>query len=263
VPTLPAIFFGHGNPLNALASNAYTAAWARVGREIPRPKVILCISAHWYVPQTGVTLSTAPRTIHDFGGFPGELYQVQYPAPGSPELARRVQQVLTPLEVAADESWGLDHGTWSVLTHVYPKADISVVQLSIDATRPPSFHYDVGRRIACLRDQGVLVIGSGNLVHNLGALDWSGKTAGPYDWAARFEEQARQMILSGEHGPFLEYQKLGRDARLSIPTPDHFLPLMHILGTQQTGEAVNFPVEGAEGGSVSMLAVEVGATRGE
>jgi 4,5-DOPA dioxygenase extradiol len=255
---MPAVFFGHGNPMNALADNRYTEAWARIGGSLPRPKAILCISAHWFINQTGVTINTSPRTIHDFGGFPQELFQVQYPAPGSPELALRVQSLLAPLPVHMDGSWGLDHGTWSVLTHVYPTADIPVVQLSIDAGQTPAFHYEVGKRIAPLREEGILVIGSGNLVHNLRAMDWSGKLTDPYDWAGRFEEEARQMILAGDHAPLLAYQRLGRDAMLSIPTPDHYLPLMHILGAQQSGERVGFPVEGAEGGSISMLSVQMG-----
>jgi 4,5-DOPA dioxygenase extradiol len=255
---MPAIFFGHGNPMNAIAENPFTAAWTRIGREIPRPKAILCISAHWYVSDTGVTINTLPRTIHDFGGFPRELYQVQYPAPGSPELARRVQSLLAPLPVGLEEGWGLDHGTWSVLAHVYPGADIPVVQLSIDARQPASFYYETGQRVACLRDENVLVMGSGNLVHNLRALDWSGSIAGAYDWAARFEEQAREMIEAGEHAPLIGYEKLGPDARLSVPTPDHYVPLLHILGAQQAGDHVSFPVAGAAGGSVSMLAVQLG-----
>lgn len=258
MPILPAIFFGHGNPMNAISHNRYTAAWAELGRGIPKPKAVLCISAHWFVPKTGVTISTSPRTIHDFGGFPRELYEVQYPAPGSPELARRVQSLLAPLPVTLDDSWGLDHGAWSVLYHVYPEADVPVVQLSIDATQPAAFHYEIGRRIAPLREEGVLIAGSGNLVHNLRAVDWSFQTVGPYDWAGRFEEEARAMILAGEHAPLIDYRKLGPDAMRSIPTPDHFLPLMHVLATQQAGESATFPVEGADGGSISMLAVKIG-----
>src|SRR5215813_2456681 len=162
---LPAIFFGHGNPMNAISENEYTRGWRRIGEAIRRPRAILCVSAHWYVPGTGVTVSTAPRTIHDFGGFPGELYQVQYPAPGAPELGHRVAELLSPISVTLVHSRGLDHGTWSVLKHVFPAADVPVVQLSIDETQPPSFHFEVGRRLAPLRQEGVLIVGSGNLVH--------------------------------------------------------------------------------------------------
>src|SRR5205085_1423914 len=192
------IFFGHGNPMNAVSNNSYTEAWRNIGNRMPKPKAILSVSAHWYVPGTGVTISTAPRTIHDFGGFPQELYQVQYPAPGDPDLARRVQKMLTPLEVTLDESWGLDHGTWSVLRHVYPDADVPVVQLSIDETRSSLFHFEIGRRLAPLRDENILIVGSGNLVHNLHAYAWGRHMPDPYDWAVRFEEAARQMMLAGE-----------------------------------------------------------------
>lgn len=256
--TQPAIFFGHGSPMNALMTNEYTEAWARIGREIPRPKAILSISAHWFVPGTGVTISTAPRTIHDFGGFPRELYQVQYPAPGDPALARRVQHLLAPTEVVFDQVWGLDHGTWSVLRHVYPDADIPVVQLSIDETRPASFHFEIGQKLAPLRDEGVLIFGSGNLVHNLRAYAWGRQAAEPLDWAARFETTAKGMILAAEYKPLIQYESLGRDALLSIPTPEHYLPMLHVLGSRQQNEAVAFPIEGIDGGSVSMLAVKVG-----
>lgn len=244
--------------MNAIAQNRYTEAWGRMGLEMARPTAVLCVSAHWYINQTGVTVSTSPRTIHDFGGFPRELYQVQYPAPGSPELARRVEQLLAPLPVTLDNEWGLDHGAWSVLRHLYPEADIPVVQLSIDATQAAAFHYEVGRRLAPLRKEGVLLVGSGNLIHNLRAVDWTFQTVGPYDWAGRFEEQARAMIAAGDYAPLLNYQKLGSDARLAIPTPEHFLPLLHVLGTHQRGEHAYFPVEGADGGSISMLAVKIG-----
>ena len=255
---LPAIFFGHGNPMNAVASNGYTDAWRRIGQETPRPKAILSISAHWFVPETGVTITTAPRTIHDFGGFPPELYQVQYPAPGDPALARRVQKLLSPIEVALDNSWGLDHGTWSVLRHVYPAADIPIVQLSIHETKPASFHFEIGRKLAPLRDEGVLIVGSGNLVHNLHTYAWGRHPRDPYDWAVRFEDAAKGMMLAGDLKPLVDYEALGRDATLSIPTPDHYLPLLYVLASLQQGDVVRFPVEGVDGGSISMLAVQIG-----
>jgi 4,5-DOPA dioxygenase extradiol len=255
---LPAIFFGHGNPMNAVQNNGYTAAWRQVGRTISKPKAILSISAHWFVPETGVTITTAPRTIHDFGGFPRELYQVQYPAPGDPALARRVQAMLTPLPVRLDEGWGLDHGTWSVLCHVYPEADIPVVQLSLDETQPAAFHFEIGQKLAPLREEGVLIVGSGNVVHNLHAYAWGQHMPEPYDWAARFEKEARAMLLAGDNKLLIDYERLGADALLSIPTPDHYLPLLYVIGTRQEREGLSFPVEGVDGGSISMLSVQVG-----
>ena len=255
---MPVIFFGHGNPMNAISENGYTEAWRRIGSETPTPKAILSISAHWFVPGTGVTATTAPRTIHDFGGFPLELHQVQYPAPGDPQLARRVQTLLAPLDVKPDDSWGLDHGTWSVLRHVYPGADIPIVQLSVDETRPAGFHYEIGRQLAPLREEGVLIVGSGNLVHNLRTYAWGGHLQDPYDWAIRFEDVAKELILSGAHKMLVDYEALGPDAALSIPTPDHYLPLLYVLGAAQEREAVRFPVEGVDGGSISMLAVQIG-----
>jgi 4,5-DOPA dioxygenase extradiol len=254
----PAIFFGHGNPMNALQTNAFTRGWRAIGERLPRPKAILSISAHWFVPETAVTVSTAPRTIHDFGGFPRELFEVRYPAPGDPDLARRVQRLLAPIPVALDESWGLDHGTWSVLKHVYPAADVPVVQLAIDETKSAAFHYDVGRRLAPLREEGVLIVGSGNLVHNLHTYAWGRHMPEPYDWAVRFEDQARRLMLANEPKPLIEYETLGKDALLSIPTPDHYLPLVYVLGTRREKDTVTFPVEGVDGGSISMLTVELG-----
>ncbi|HLY92585.1 MAG TPA: 4,5-DOPA dioxygenase extradiol [Candidatus Angelobacter sp.] len=255
---LPALFIGHGNPMNALLKNPYTKAWSTLGQNIPRPRAVLAISAHWFAPGTGVTVTTSPRTIHDFGGFPAELYQVKYPAPGDPELARRVQELLAPTPVALDESWGLDHGSWAVLCHVYPQADVPVVQLSIDETQPPEFHYEIGRRLAPLREEGVLIVGSGNLVHNLHAYAWGRHVVEPFDWAVRFEQQAREMLLAAEHRPLVDYEKLGRDALLSIPTPDHYLPLLYVIGARQEKDPISFPVEGVDGGSISMLAVKIG-----
>jgi 4,5-DOPA dioxygenase extradiol len=256
--TTPAIFFGHGNPMNALQRNDWTEAWSNIGKTISRPRAILCVSAHWYLPATRVTAMKAPRTIHDFGGFPRELYQVQYPAPGDPQLARRIQKLLAPLRVELDESWGLDHGTWSVFHHVYPEADVPIVQLSIDETQPPAFHFELGQRLSPLRDDGVLIAGSGNLIHNLHAYAWGKHIPDPYDWAVRFETLARDLLISCEFEPLVNYESLGRDALLSIPTPDHYLPLLYVLGTRRNGEAVTFPVQGVDGGSVSMLAVQVG-----
>lgn len=255
---MPTIFFGHGNPMNALAHNDYTEAWRRFGVETPTPKAILSISAHWYVAETAVTVSTAPRTIHDFGGFPPELYQVRYPAPGDPALAHRVRQLLSPLDVKLDNFWGLDHGTWSVLRHVYPAADIPVVQLSIDEAKPASFHFEIGKKLAPLRQEGILIAGSGNLVHNLHTYAWGRHPRDPYDWAVRFEDVAKNMMLTGEYKPLINYDTLGKDAVLSIPTPDHYLPLLYVLATRQNNENIRFPVEGVDGGSISMLAVQIG-----
>jgi 4,5-DOPA dioxygenase extradiol len=255
---MPAIFFGHGNPMNAIGSNAWTDSWRNIGERTPRPKAILSISAHWYIPRTALTINPAPRTIHDFGGFPSELYQVQYPAPGEPGLARQAQGLLAPVDVGLDDSWGLDHGTWSVLKHAWPAADIPVVQLSIDKTKPARFHFEIGRKLAPLRDEAVLVIGSGNLVHNLHTYAWGRHSREPYDWAVRFEAAARRLMLAGDFGPLVDYETLGRDALLSIPTPEHYLPLLYVLACQRVGESIRFPAEGVDGGSISMLAVQVG-----
>lgn len=257
-PAMPAIFFGHGNPMNAITENPYARKWNAIGRGMPRPKAVLAISAHWYVEYTGVTASENPRTIHDFGGFPRELFEVRYPAPGDPALARRVRDLLEPATtVALDDSWGFDHGTWSVLAHVFPEADVPVVQLSIDETKPPQFHYDLAKRLAPLREEGVLVIGSGNIVHNLHAYAWGRHPAGAFDWAARFDARVRELVLAGDDVPLVEYEALGRDALLSAPTPDHYLPLVYILGVRRPEDTVTFPVEGIDGGSISMLSIDM------
>ena len=259
---LPALFLGHGNPMNALAHNAYTETWSRLGSEISeqsgKPRAVLCISAHWYGPGGGVTAMAQPRTIHDFGGFPRELFEVQYPVRGDPALAARIQALLAPAEVPPDRNWGLDHGAWSVLIHVFPDADVPVVQLRVDAAQPPAWHYALGRALRPLREEGVLIIGSGNLVHNLMQYSWNEPQRPAYDWATRFEVQARAWIAAGEHEPLIDHERLGTDARLSIPTPEHYLPLLYVLGTQATGDRVSFPVEGVDGGSISMLSVAVG-----
>ena len=255
---MPAIFFGHGNPMNALYENDYTRAWAEIGRSIPRPKAVLCVSAHWYIPAVAVTAMERPRTIHDFGGFPRELFEVRYPAPGSPELAGRIAELLGQSVIVDREHWGLDHGTWSVLVHVFPEADIPVVQLSINEAEPAAFHFQLAQRLGPLRDEGVLVIGSGNLVHNLHTYAWGNETREPFDWALRFEATAREKMLAGDHAPLVGYEELGRDAMLSAPTPDHYLPLLYVLALQREGDDVRFPVEGFDGGSISMLSVKIG-----
>lgn len=255
---MPALFVGHGSPMNTLADNRCTAAWRRLGQALPRPSAILVISAHWYVPGTAVTAMETPRTIHDFQGFPQALFDFRYPAPGSPALAERVRQMLSPLAVTADDAWGLDHGAWSVLAHLFPEADVPVVQLSIDRRQPPPFHYETGKRLAALRDEGVLILGSGNVVHNLGLLRWDAPDAA-YDWALRFELAVKERLLRRDPGGLVEWEKLDPQARRAVPTPEHYLPLLYCIATQKEGEAVSFPVEGIEMGSLSMLSVCIGA----
>lgn len=256
---MPALFCGHGNPMNALQHNAWTEGWATLGRTLPRPRGIVCVSAHWYIPETAVTAMPQPRMIYDFGGFPPELSRVRYPAPGSPQLAQRVAQLLTPAApVRLDQQWGLDHGTWSVLVHLYPDADIPVVQLSIDETRPAHWHHALAQHLAPLRDEEILILGSGNLVHNLHTYAWGRFGIEPYDWALRFEAQAKQLIADHEVAPLANYEKLGRDALLSVPTPEHYLPLLYVLAQHRAGDRVSFPVEGFDGGSISMLTVQIG-----
>ncbi|MEI7789144.1 MAG: 4,5-DOPA dioxygenase extradiol, partial [Chlorobiaceae bacterium] len=230
---MPAVFFGHGNPMNAIQSNTYTESWQKFGQSIPRPKAILAISAHWYGPDMAVSGNTSPETIHDFYGFPRELFEYTWPAPGSPELALRVQKLLQPLDVRFDEHRGLDHGTWAVLCHVFPDADIPVVQLSVDERKPPEFHYQIGRLLQPLRDEGVLIVGSGNIVHNLRAYVWEDKKVQPFEWALRFESATRKLMLEGKDRELAKYLRLGNDARLSVPSPDHFLPLLYVLGLRK------------------------------
>ena len=244
--------------MNALSKNSYTEGWASIGKSIPRPKAVLALSAHWYIPNCAVISNLTPRIIHDFGGFPTELYKIEYPAPGSLELALCVKDLLAPVSVILDESWGFDHGTWSVLKHVFPKADIPIVQLSINQIQPPSFHYELGKKLASLREEGVLIIGSGNIVHNLSAYSWGEGDVPPFDWAVRFEKHARELLLKGDDAPLVNYQNLGRDAIMSAPTPEHYLPLLYVLGLRRKNETISFPVQGIDGGSISMLVVQIG-----
>ena len=255
---MPALFIGHGNPMTTLSKNTFTDGWAAIGRNVPRPKAILAVSAHWYIPTTALTAQLSPPTIHDFGGFPQELRDVHYLAPGSPELARQIKELLSPLSVNLNENWGLDHGTWTVLRHLFPAADIPVVQLAIDRSKPPAFHYDLGKRLVALRETGILVLGSGNLVHNLHLYNWQNSAAQAFDWALQFEMKMRAFMQKGEDARVVTYDELGEDATQSVPTPDHFLPLLYVLGLRRENELISFPVEGFDGGSMSMLSVKIG-----
>jgi 4,5-DOPA dioxygenase extradiol len=256
---MPGVFFGHGSPMNTLESNRHTMAWERFGQHVTRPRGILCVSAHWYIRGTAVTAMAQPRTIHDFGGFPRALFEVQYPAPGDPALASRVRNLLAPTEVLEDTSrWGLDHGAWSVLKHVYPEADVPVVQLAIDGTKPLAEHYELARRLVPLRDEGVLVVGSGNVVHNLGMVAWE-PGAQPYPWATRFNDAVRSRLLANDHAALTDMSALGEDGAKSIPTPEHYLPLLYVIALQQPGDRVEILTDGIELGSISMLSVAIGA----
>lgn len=252
---MPALFVGHGSPMNAVEDNEFSRAWSAAAKPLPRPAAILCISAHWETDGTFVSAAERPETIHDFGGFPEELYRVKYPAPGSPGLADLVRQTLSPAGVAASSDRGLDHGAWSVLCRMFPGADIPVVQLSLDHTQPPAFHYGLGRELRKLRTRGVLVIGSGNIVHNLGMVEWR-DTA--YDWAIEFDAAVKRLVLSGDHAPLVNYEKLGRTARRAIPTNEHFLPLLYVLALQEKGEKPGFFAEKVTLGSIAMRSIVIG-----
>jgi len=254
---MPVVFFGHGSPMNALGGR-YTASWQAIGSAWPAPRAVLMISAHWHVPELAITAAAAPRTIHDFYGFPPELYQIQYPAPGAAWLVERVTSLLEPLSVRHAQDWGLDHGAWSVLRHVYPDARIPVLQLSIDRRQPPRFHYDLGRRLAALREEGVLLAGSGDVVHNLRSLRRDGSNE-PYDWALRFNDTAKHAIASRQHESLLDWTALGPDAALAIPSEDHWLPLLYVLGAQREDDQVTFFSDAIELGSISMLGVVLDA----
>lgn len=252
---MPALFVGHGSPMNAIEDNEFSRTWAEVGQSFPRPRAILCVSAHWETVGTHVTAMASPRTIHDFRGFPKPLFDVEYPAPGDPALARFICQTLAGVPVRLDFDWGLDHGAWSVLCRMFPQADIPVVQLSLDRAQTPAFHYELGKSLGQLRNRGILIVGSGNIVHNLGAVAWN-DTA--YDWALEFDGRIKQLILSGDHESVIHYERLGDIAQASVPTAEHFLPLLYLLGLQEAGEAVKFFNAKVTLGAIAMTCLQVG-----
>jgi len=254
---LPVVFIGHGSPMNTLADNAYTRAWRSFGATLPAPKAILVVSAHWYVGETAVTTMATPKTIHDFYGFPAELFAYQYPAAGDPALAAEVQRLLAPVDVQADHGWGLDHGAWSVLAHMFPGAPVPVIQLSIDGTQPADFHYQLGAKLAPLRDQGVLLLASGNVVHNLRLMQRS-EDARAFPWAEEFNTAVRERLLARDHAALMNPITLGDSARLAIPTPEHYLPLLYAIGAQRDDDRVEVLTDGIDLASVSMLSVAIG-----
>src|SRR5271156_1039694 len=254
----PALFIGHGSPMLAIEPGAYTDGWAQLAQEMPRPRAILVISAHWYIEGTGVTAMSEPRTIHDFYGFPPALYQCRYPAPGAPALAAQIKQMLSPTAVMLDQEWGLDHGAWSVLLHLFPAADVPVVQLSLDAMRASAGHYELGRRLGALRDEQVLILGSGNVVHNLRLLARGTDAASPA-WASAYNDAVRAAVLRADHASLIDYPHLDAAAAQAVPTPEHYLPLLYVLGAQRPGESCSVPIDGMDLGTISMLSVLIGA----
>lgn len=257
VGKMPVLFMGHGSPMNGIEDNEFSQRWKLMGDEITQPVAVLCISAHWFTRGTLVTAMDQPKTIHDFGGFPKELFDVQYPVPGNPVLANEVVELVHKTTVIPDHDWGLDHGTWSVVRQMYPHATIPVLQLSIDYTKGPLFHYELASELAVLRKKGVLIMGSGNMVHNLGMLDWR-RPESAYDWAAEMDDTFKKLILDSNHSPLIKYEQLGPAARLAIPTPEHFLPLLYTLGLQEQGDTISLFNNKTVMGSVSMTSVKIG-----
>lgn len=253
---MPVLFIGHGNPMNAITRNEFSLGWQQMGKALPQPRAILCISAHWETRGTAVTAMPQPRTIHDFGGFPKELSEYQYPAPGSPEVALEAKAAITKATVELDHEWGLDHGCWSVVCQMFPEATIPVLQLSLDYTKPPQWHYELARELATLRRKGVLIIGSGNMVHNLRIIDWRNQNG--FDWAVEANELMKRHILSGNHKPLMDYQSLGKAVQMAIPTPEHYLPLLYTLGLKDEREEVSLFNDKTEMGSISMTSVKIG-----
>lgn len=257
---MPVLFIGHGSPMNGIEDTEFSRRWTQMAKEIPTPKAVLVVSAHWFTKGTKITAMDFPKTIHDFGGFPQELFDVQYPAPGNPVLAKETADLLHSAHVELDHDWGLDHGAWTVVRHMYPEANIPVLQLSIDYTKGPQYHYDLAKELYNLRKKGVLIIGSGNMVHNLRMVAWDrlNDPAYAYDWAIQMNSKFKELIQAGDHKPLINYNSLGKEAMLAIPTPEHYLPLMYTLGLKSGKDDVSFFNDKAVGGSLTMTSVKIG-----
>ena len=256
---MPVLFMGHGSPMNAIEENEFVAGFRKVGKEIDKPQAILCISAHWETKGTYVTAMQQPRTIHDFGGFPKELSAVQYPAAGSPELAKETKNIITKTEVGLDDKWGLDHGAWSVIRHMYPNADIPVIQMSLDYSKPPQYHFELAKELALLRRKGVLIVGSGNMVHNLRKVDWSrlNEIDFAYDWAKEASEKMKKYIIEEDYQSLINYQSQGSALNLAIPSPEHYLPMLYTLALKEDKDEVQIFNDKAIGGSLTMTSLKI------
>jgi 4,5-DOPA dioxygenase extradiol len=259
-PLMPVLFLGHGSPMNAIEENEFVTGFRNIEKTLPKPNAILCISAHWFTNGIKVTAMEMPKTIHDFGGFPDELFQVQYPANGSPLLAETTKTLLSPHSVALDQTWGLDHGAWSVIKHLYPNADVPVIQLSMDYTKDIQFHFDLAKQLQALRSKGVLIIGSGNIIHNLGLVDFRNfnKDNYGYDWAIEARSKVNQYLLDGNFKPLINFQNEGKALQLAVPTPEHYLPLIYALGLKQNNEDLSLFNDKFVAGSLSMTSVKIG-----
>ncbi len=257
---MPSLFIGHGSPMNGIEENEFVQGFRNAVNDIPKPKAILCISAHWETKGTKVTAMENPKTIHDFGGFPEELYQVQYPAPGAPDLAKQLKEDITLTDIHLDQEWGLDHGAWTVIKHMYPDANIPVIQMSIDYTKPPKWHYELAQELATLRKKGILIIGSGNMVHNLGRVDWKrmNEIGYGFDWALEARELINKSVLEKKHSTLIDYKSQGSFMNLAIPTPEHFLPLLYTLGLQNDKDSISLFNDKAMAGSLTMTSVAIG-----
>jgi 4,5-DOPA dioxygenase extradiol len=254
---MPVMFVGHGSPMNAIEENEFVLTWKKIGKTLPVPNAIMCISAHWETQGTHVTALEKPMTIHDFGGFPRRLFEVQYPAPGSPELARETKRIIRNTEIGLDVKWGFDHGCWSVIKHLYPEADVPVVQLSLDYSKAPLHHYELAQELSSLRDKGVLIIGSGNIVHNLSVVAWDklNEIDFSFDWALEAKEKIKDSILNGDHKSLINYSLRGRELKMAVPTPEHYLPLLYALALKNSNEKLSFFNDQTVGGSIAMTSV--------